>query len=141
MQKLATSIKTTRDDDENKVHGYTQLKESKVKKLILILTLSLPAICSADWTFAKIDRILFVEKGSSGLIYVYPEGGVNNPPACHGTNGDYTSFKADRPMAKEYISGLMAAMMADKKVGLRTTGDCVDQSISDTLMYFTVYNH
>lgn len=112
-----------------------------MKRLILTLTLLLPAICSADWTIAKIDRILFVESGEKGLVYVYPEGGVNNPPACHGSNGDYTSFKADRPMAKEYISGLMAALMADKKVGLRTVGDCVDQSRSDTLMYFTVYKN
>lgn len=111
-----------------------------MKKLILALTLSVPAICSAAWTTATIDRILFVETGAKGLVYIYPKGGVTDPPACHGSNGDYISFKADRPMAKEYISGLMAAMMANKTVGLRTAGDCVDQGVSDTLRYFTVYS-
>lgn len=111
-----------------------------MKSILLILALICPEVSSAAWTTAKIDRILFVEKGNGGLVYIYPKGGVIDPPACHGSNGDYTSFSVERPMAKEYISGLMAAMMANKRVGLRTAGNCVDQGVSDTLMYFTVYS-
>lgn len=112
-----------------------------IRKLIVLILLFSPFIAEAAWTTAKINRILFVESGSSGLVYVYPQGGVNNPPECHGSNGDYISFKVDRPMAKEYISGLMAAMMADKKVGFRTLDECRDQSVSVTLGYFVVYNN
>lgn len=111
-----------------------------MKHILIILALISPAISLAASTTAKIDRILFVETGAKGLVYIYPKGGVTDPPACHGANGDYISFKADRPMAKEYISGLMAAMMANKTVRMRTAGDCLDQSVSDTLRYFTVYS-
>lgn len=111
-----------------------------IRNLIALILLFSPLMAEAAWTTAKIDRILFVESGTSGLVYVYPEGGVTNPPECHGSNGDYISFKADRPMAKEYISGLMAAMMADKKVGFRTFDECLDQSVSVTLMYFFIDN-
>lgn len=88
-------------------------------------------------TTAKIERILMFEGGN--LVYIYPEGGVQEAPACHGSNGDYISFKMDRPMAKEYLSVLMAAFIAKKTVFFRTHGDCIDQSISDTLNYFAVY--
>jgi hypothetical protein len=110
-----------------------------MKRTLLILALIFPAISSAaSTTVAKIDRILFTE-GGGGFIYIYPEGGVTNPPACHGSNGDYISYSVSRPMAKEYISGLMAAMMAGRTVALRTLDECVDQSISVTLAYFSIY--
>jgi hypothetical protein len=85
---------------------------------------------------AKISNILLYEGGN--LVYVYLEGGVQNPPACHGANGDYLSFKMDRPMAKEYLSALMMAFAADKKVFFRTERNCVDQSVSDTIQYFRI---
>ena len=74
------------------------------------------------------------------LVYIFPAGGVQNPPACHGSNGDYLSFKMDRPMAKEYLSVLMMAFVSQKKVYFRTYRDCVDQSVSDTIKYFRVDN-
>jgi hypothetical protein len=36
---------------------------------------------------ARISHLLLYEDGNLG--YVYPEGGVQSPPACHGSNGDY----------------------------------------------------
>lgn len=89
-------------------------------------------------TTAKISHILMYEQGN--LVYIYPEGGVQNPPVCHGSNGDYLSFKMNRPMAKEYLSVLMMAFIAQKTVFFRTQRDCIDQSVSDTIMYFQVNN-
>jgi hypothetical protein len=72
---------------------------------------------------------------------VYPKGGVQNPPPCHGSNGDYLSFKMDRPMAKEYLSVLMMAFAANKTVWFRTDGACNDQSVSETIRYFKVLSN
>ena len=102
---------------------------------IFLFTISLTL--KADTT-AKIDSILMYEGGN--LVYVYPEGGVQNPPTCHGSNGDYLSFSMDRPMAKEYLSVLMMAFATQKTVWFRTHQDCVDQTVSDTIMYFKVNN-
>ncbi|MCS4306752.1 hypothetical protein M2404_001077 [Rheinheimera pacifica] len=74
------------------------------------------------------------------LVYIYPAGGVQNKPACHGSNGDYLSFSMARPMAKEYLSVLMMAFAMQKTVSFRTYRDCVDQPFSDTISYFTVVN-
>lgn len=74
------------------------------------------------------------------IVYIYPAGGVQNPPTCHGSNGDYLSFKMDRPMAKEYLSVLMMAFATQKTVWFRTYRNCVDQSVSETIMYFRVNN-
>ena len=106
-------------------------------KIFLSVLLMLPFITKADTT-AKISQILLYEDGN--LVYIYPEGGVQNPPACHGSNGNYLSFKLDRPMAKEYLSLLMMAFAAQKTVWFRTHRDCVDQSVSDTIMYIKVMN-
>ena len=89
-------------------------------------------------TVGRITQILMFEGGN--LVYIYPEGGVKNPPACHGSNGDYLSFRMDRPMAKEYLSVLMMAFASQKTVSFRTYGDCIDQPISDTIRYFSVLN-
>lgn len=109
-----------------------------MKYYLLFALMVTSGFANAGWTTSKIDRILFFE--DANLIYVYPKGGIKTPPACHGSNGNYTSFSMSRPMAKEYLSGLMAAMLANKTVVLRTHGDCVDQSNSDTLMYFSIVN-
>ena len=101
-----------------------------------LLVLMFSGTVQAD-TVAKISSILLYEDGN--LIYVYPEGGVQNRPACHGSNGDYMSFRMDRPMAKEYLSALMMAFAADKTVAFRTRGACIDQPYSDTISYITVY--
>ncbi|QDO86845.1 hypothetical protein FM037_24655 [Shewanella psychropiezotolerans] len=104
--------------------------------MILISVIFISMRVDANTT-AKIAQILMYEQGN--IIYIYPEGGVNNPPACHGSNGDYLSYKMDRPMAKEYLSMLMLAFAAQKVVSFRTAGACVDQSVSETILYFTVY--
>jgi hypothetical protein len=111
--------------------------EIKMRGFILFFFIAFPFHSSADTT-AKISRILMYEGGN--LVYIYPSGGVQNPPACHGSNGEYLSFKMNRPMAKEYLSVLMMAFAAQKTVYFRTYGDCVDQSVSDTIMYFWVDN-
>ncbi len=105
-------------------------------KLATILFL-LPCVSLADTT-AKISEILMYEGAS--LVYIFPEGGVQNPPSCHGSNGDYLSFSMNRPMAKEYLSVLMMAFAAQKTVFFRTERACVDQSVSDTIQYFKVTN-
>lgn len=93
--------------------------------------------CADPATFtARITNLLFFEQGD--LVYIYVEGGTRDRPACAGSNGDYISFKMSRPRAKEYIAGLMMAFAAGKTVSFRTEGACIDQSVSDTLTYFTV---
>ncbi|WP_233079738.1 hypothetical protein [Rheinheimera soli] len=92
---------------------------------------------SAD-TVAKIESILMFEQGN--IVYIYPVGGVQNKPECHGSNGDYLSFSMARPMAKEYLSMLMMAFASQKTVVFRTARACVDQSVSDTILYFQVLN-
>ena len=87
---------------------------------------------------AKISNILFYEGGD--LIYVYLEGGTQSKPACAGGNGDYLSFSMKRPRAKEYLAGLMMAFSTGKSVTFTTYGACVDQSVSDTIVYFSVNN-
>lgn len=105
-------------------------------KIIIGLLFTIFAFDGVAATTAKIERILIYEQGD--LVYVYPEGGVKNPPACHGSNGDYLSFRMSRPMAKEYLSVLMMAFVAQKTVIFTTEQKCVDQSVSDTIRYFSV---
>jgi hypothetical protein len=85
---------------------------------------------------ARISGILLYEDGN--LVYVYPQGGVQSPPACHGSNGDYTSFSMSRPRAKEYLAALLMAHASGKTVSFRTAGACTDQPMSDTLLYFKI---
>jgi hypothetical protein len=87
---------------------------------------------------ARIARILIYEAGS--LVYVFPVGGVVNPPGCHGSNGDYYSFSLNRPRAKEYLAGLLAAQAQGAVVEFSGTGTCTDQSVSETLSYFMIYS-
>ncbi|MGI5309463.1 hypothetical protein [Rheinheimera sp. WS51] len=108
-----------------------------MKTFLVALIMLFAAGVQADTT-AKIDKILMYEGGN--LVYIYPVGGVQNKPACHGSNGDYLSFSMARPMAKDYLSVLMMAFAMQKTVSFRTYRDCVDQSMSDTVMYFTVHN-
>ncbi len=109
-----------------------------MKYLICTLAFLFSVLSTADTT-AKIDKILMYEDGN--LVYIFPVGGVQNKPACHGSNGDYLSFSMARPMAKEYLSVLMMAFAAQKTVDFRTTRSCVDQPMSDTISYFTVLNN
>ena len=113
-------------------------REITMKKLVLFITTFFFALDAWADTTAKIDKILMYEGGN--LVYIFPVGGVQNKPACHGSNGDYLSFSMARPMAKEYLSVLMMAFAMQKTVSFRTYRNCVDQSVSDTVMYFTVSN-
>jgi hypothetical protein len=63
---------------------------------------------------------------------------VSNAPACHGSNGNYTSFSMTRPMAEAYLAALLAAQLASKHVNFHTHSQCLDHSVSDTLSYFSV---
>ncbi|HEY0924149.1 hypothetical protein [Rheinheimera pacifica] len=108
-----------------------------MKTFLVALIILFSAGVQADTT-AKIDKILMFESGN--LVYIFPVGGVQNKPACHGSNGDYLSFSMARPMAKEYLSVLMMAFAMQKTVSFRTYRDCIDQPMSDTIMYFTVDN-
>lgn len=109
-----------------------ELRQVKIWNMLLVLI----SVSSYADTTAKIDKILMYEGGN--LVYIYPVGGVQNKPACHGSNGDYLSFSMARPMAKEYLSVLMMAFAAQKTVVFRTTRSCVDQPTSETILYFTV---
>ena len=70
-----------------------------MKTFLVTLIMLFATGVQADTT-AKIDKILMYEGGN--LVYIYPVGGVQNKPACHGSNGDYLSFSMARPMAKDY---------------------------------------
>jgi hypothetical protein len=85
---------------------------------------------------ARIERILIFEAGN--LVYVYPVGGVVNPPSCHGSNGNYYSFSLNRPRAKEYLAGMLSAQAQGANVAFYGTGTCEDQSVSETLSYFSI---
>lgn len=100
------------------------------------LGLMLASVATANVTSARIERILIYEAGD--LVYVYPVGGVSNPPACHGANGNYLSFSLARPRAKEYLAGLLAAQAAGATVNFYGSGACSDQSVSETLSYYSI---
>ena len=110
-----------------------------MKKLIAatLLLISTSALATFDGGTAKIEKVLVYEQGD--LVYIFPEGGVQNAPSCHGSNGDYVSFRMNRRRAKEYLSVLLTAFMAQKPVEFRIEESCIDQSISATLSYFIIH--
>lgn len=112
----------------------------KIRQILRVALLGLligfsGTACAADFK-ARITGVLFYEGGN--LVYIYVEGGTKDRPSCAGSNGDYLSFSLTRPRAKEYLSGLMLAYAMKKPVTFRTQGACVDQSVSDTIVYFLV---
>ncbi len=96
------------------------------------------SLANAGSTRAEVERVLFYDGGN--LVYVYPKGGVDNPPACHDSNsgGDYYSFSVNRSMANEYISGLLAAQARKVLVTFWGKDSCIDQNNSETLSYFRI---
>ena len=112
------------------------LKHKFASLVLAILAIGFCCATHAGFTRAQIDDILVWGQGN--MIYVYPVGGVVNPPSCHGSNGNYYSFSMSRPMAKEYLASLMAAMLAGSSVEFWGAGACNDQSVSETLRYFRV---
>ncbi len=107
-----------------------------VRSVIFGVLLSFGSTAFAADFSAKISSILFYEQGD--LIYIYVVGGTQARPPCAGSNGDYLSFSMKRPRAKEYLSGLMFAFASKRNVRFATFGACQDQTVSDTLMYFSV---
>ncbi|MCX7289581.1 hypothetical protein [Janthinobacterium sp.] len=107
----------------------------KIFKMSICLFLSLlSSNAIAGWTTAKIASIVVYEEGD--LVYIIPEGGVKNTPACDATGATYLSFSLKRPRAREYYAGLLAAYIAGKTVQFRGADACIDQSVSETLKYF-----
>jgi hypothetical protein len=108
------------------------------RRCLIVTAVHLAIACnaSASITQAKIANLLLFEAGD--LVYVYPAGGVVNPPRCHGANGDYYSFSMSRPRAKEYLAALLAAHARGATVTITGTHSCTDQTNSETLYYFSV---
>jgi hypothetical protein len=100
-----------------------------------VVALALSSAASAGTTTATIREILI----SNDLVYVYPAGGLVNPPSCHGGNGAYYSFSLARNRAKEYLAGLLSAQAQGASVIFYGTGACDDQpNVSETLAYFSI---
>jgi hypothetical protein len=89
----------------------------------------------ASGTSATIAQVLVW--GPGNLVYVYPTGGINGPPAC-GAALAYYSFSYSRPMASAYLAALLAAQARGATVEFWGAGQCTDQSTSETLDYFRV---
>jgi hypothetical protein len=96
---------------------------------------ALPNSSFASTTSATIQEILI----SEGLVYVYPVGGILNPPSCHSSSGQYYSFSLSRTRAKEYLAGLLSAQAQGAIVRLYGASNCDDQpGISERLEYFSI---
>jgi hypothetical protein len=110
----------------------------KIARGLLLLggSLTVSAVWAGDTT-ARILAILLYSNGN--IVYVYPVGGVQGAPSCHGSNGNYYSFSMTRPMAKEYLAALTAAQARGATVWFHGTGACIEQSVAETLDYITVY--
>jgi len=101
-----------------------------------LMGLVLASAASASTTSARIANILIYDGGN--MVYVYPAGGILNAPGCHGANGNYYSFSMSRPLAREYLAGLLAAQAQGATVSFYGTNTCADQSVSETLAYFSI---
>jgi hypothetical protein len=111
----------------------------KTKHTIAGLTLALAlasGLAAAGTTSnTTVKEILLYEAGD--LVYVYPTIGLTAPPGC-AIDPTYYSFKLNRPRAKEYLAGLMAAQVAGLTVTITGTGACTDHATSETLAYYSV---
>ena len=116
--------------------GCRRATKARAQIAACLIGLALSHAAFASSMTARIERILIFEGGH--LVYVYPVGGVVNPPGCHGANGNYYSFSLNRPRAKEYLAGLLSAQAQGATVAFYGTGTCEDQSISETLSYFSI---
>jgi len=90
---------------------------------------------AASTTVAKVSNILVFSRGN--LVYVYPVGGITGKISCDGVGGTYYSFSYSRPMASAYLAALLAAKASGTNVTFSGTGACTDQSVSETLDYFS----
>lgn len=114
------------------------MKRTILAVLACVVGMLSSSLATASTMNARIAKILIYDAGN--IVYVYPVGGVVNPPGCHGANGDYYSFSLNRLRAKEYLAGLLAAQAQGAVVEFTGTGTCTDQSVSETLSYFMIYS-
>ena len=112
------------------------MKKIRIGVASCVIGLMMSSVVFGSSMVARIERILIFEGGD--LVYVYPVGGVQNPPACHGANGSYYSFSLARPRGKEYLAAMLAAQAERASVAFYGTGTCTDQSVSETLAYFSI---
>lgn len=116
------------------------MKKFKYGILFWLAMISNQAIANGVFTFtAQLEKMTFYE--DAGIIIIYPKGGINVPDGivkntC--ATSDYISFSSNRAMAKEYLSGLLSAYATKAPVQLTLYNDCVDHSVSHTLLYFSL---
>ncbi|WP_444919099.1 hypothetical protein [Microbulbifer sp. JMSA003] len=103
----------------------------------LLALISQVSFAADSETVAKIDSFVLID--TKNLVRIYPEGGVQNPPACHGWNGDYISFSMSRPMGKEYLDSIIYAHSENKTVTLTTFPACADETGTVTLHHIKVH--
>jgi hypothetical protein len=110
---------------------------------VLVSSLFGAVAANAGELTGRVSEILVAERGTTPIVYVFLEGGTvgkyipSQPgrPACAGANGDYISFRLDRPAGKQYLNAVMLAYSLGKSVLFRTASACVDDAQSDTIQY------
>lgn len=116
-----------------------------MKKILLsVLPLCLlvfTAVADAAYvhTTTQIEKVTFYEDARIVIVYpktpiTFADGDTKNSCAVV----DYISFNIDRVMADTYVSGLMMAFAAKQPVEMTIANDCLDHSVSLTLVYFSV---
>ncbi|MEA3175057.1 MAG: hypothetical protein QOF42_2468 [Gammaproteobacteria bacterium] len=93
------------------------------------------SIAEASQTTATVATVLVWSSGN--LVYVYPTVSITGVPAC-GAAMPYYSFSYSRPMASAYLAALLSAQARGSTITIYGTGTCTDQSISETLDYFSI---
>ena len=110
---------------------------------MLVSSLFSAVTANAGELTGRVSGILVAEGSTTPIVFVFLEGGtvgkyipsLPGRPACAGANGDYISFRLDRPAGKQYLSAVMLAYSLGKSVLFRTTSSCVDDTQSDTIQY------
>ena len=85
---------------------------------------------------ATVSQILLLG-GGVNLVYVYPAGGITGSPSC-AAGSAYYSFSYTGTMGSAYLAALLAAQASGASVTLYGSSACTDQSISETLSYFSI---
>jgi hypothetical protein len=108
--------------------------------LRLVLPIGAGLIATQALASTNTDTIAKILLDSSGnIVYVYPTNGIPGVPAC-GAGQPYYSFLFTRPMASAYLAGLLSAQARGASVTLYGSSTCSDQSISETVQYFSINN-
>lgn len=107
-----------------------------IKPIFTLFLLLYSCVALSGATDSTVKRVLIYEQAD--LVYVYPTSGVQQAPPCHGSNGNYYSFSMSRPRAKEYLSALLFAKATGATVRFTGADDCIDQLVSETLLWLWV---